>query len=85
MPTPTPFHQPLHFQPLYFVKRRAWAGSAPQTMSRPVWLPLLSTDRWLSPLQDALRVHAAASGPVLQLLATSDDNGILQSCCEYWR
>jgi hypothetical protein len=37
------------------------------------------------PLQDALRVHAAASGPVLQLLATSDDNGILQSCCEYWR
>ena len=30
-------------------------------------------------------MHAAASGPVLQLLAASDDNGILQSCCEYWR
>ncbi len=33
----------------------------------------------------AARVYAAASGPVLSLLATSDDGGILQSACEYWR
>jgi hypothetical protein len=53
-----------------------------------VMAPLVSSlvDKLVAlPLQDALRVHAAASGPVLQLLATSDDNGILQSCCEYWR
>lgn len=35
--------------------------------------------------EDGARVHAAASGTVLQLLAHSDDNGVLQSCCEYWR
>lgn len=31
------------------------------------------------------RMHAAASGPTLQLLAKSDDAGILQSACVYWR
>lgn len=62
--------------------------------ARPAALPVVDVEAWPGPqfyspggsvLQDALRVHAAASGPVLQLLSASDDNGILQSCCEYWR
>ncbi len=35
--------------------------------------------------EGARLLHAAASGPVLALLRSSDDPGILQSCCCYWR
>lgn len=35
--------------------------------------------------EGASRVHAVASPTTLALLAASDDNGILQSACEYWR
>ena len=33
----------------------------------------------------AAQVHAALSHHVLALLKTSDDDGVIQSCCEYWR
>ncbi len=33
----------------------------------------------------AMQVHAAVSQHVVALLNSSDDDGIIQSCCEYWR
>ena len=35
--------------------------------------------------EQAARVHAAASGPVMTLVLRADDPGILQSACEYLR
>lgn len=32
-----------------------------------------------------MQVHAAVSQHVVALLNSSDDDGIIQSCCEYWR
>lgn len=63
-------------------------------LSAPDWQPPMLVEGALDLLaallrpsgaEAASRVHAVASAPTLALLAASDDNGILQSACEYWR
>ena len=38
-----------------------------------------------SPVAVAAQIHSAMSAPVMALMMTSDDAGILQSCTEYIR
>ena len=38
-----------------------------------------------SPAAVAQHIHSAMSGPVMALMMTTDDAGILQSCTEYLR
>jgi hypothetical protein len=48
-------------------------------------LDLCNTLLWPASPDQAARIHAAASGPVMALVMHQDDAAILQSCSEYLR